>query len=476
MESKRYEIKGSLEYAICENEIAIADRSIEIGLEAGASAIQVTLDKARTEIYALLDGEPDNIRQTGDRALTFKIYADGRYGVFSTNRLEESSIRSLLNMAVQNVRLLAPDPYRRLPAKEDTACDAVRGDEMGLCWYGYDSVPAQDKLEMARNVSVFSKFSEKAQDRNWRVVSEEVEYNNTLTDTYLTSSDGIHCRQTETSFEVCSQVTVEDNDGNKYSGLWWDYGISPEKVQASECGLKAVQQAASQISPANADGGRHTMVVSNRVSGRLLQPVLDALGGRAIQQKSSFLTGSLGKQIFSKGLTIMDMPREKGKCGAILFEQDGRACLNREIITEGVVKEYFISTYMSGKLGMPATSECANRPVVSPFLSSGLTGGADNGTGSGKIGESEILGLCGSGILVTDFNGGNCNSATGDFSYGVEGFIFENGRITAPICNMLITGNMVELWSNLEAAGNDPLDGLSRQVPTVAFQDVCFSA
>lgn len=468
-------MENKLEYAITEEETRIADRSVALAVEAGASAVQVTLDKARTEIYALLDGELDNIRQTGDRALTFKVYADGRYGVFSTNRLEESSIRDLLVKAVQNVRMLAPDRFRKLPAKEDTANDAVRGDEMGLVWYGYDTVTADEKLAMAKNVSVFTEFREAAPDRNWKVVSEEVEYNNTLTDTYLTNSDGIHCRHTETSFEVCAQVTVEDNAGDKYSGFWWDYSISPEKVRASDCGHKAVMQAVSQIGPVNADGGRHVMVVSNRIAGRLLQPVLDALGGRAIQQKSSFLTDSLGKQIFAKGLNIMDMPREKGKCGAILFEQDGRACLNREIITDGVVKEYFISTYMSGKLGMPATSECANRPVVKPFISE-LVEGQDNASASGSIGEAEILGLCGSGILVTDFNGGNCNAATGDFSYGVEGLLFENGKVTAPICNMLITGNIVELWNNLIAAGNDPLDGMSRQVPTVAFKDVNFSS
>ena len=469
-------MENKLEYAITEEETRIADRSVALAVEAGASAVQVTLDKARTEIYALLDGELDNIRQTGDRALTFKVYADGRYGVFSTNRLEESSIRDLLEKAVQNVRMLAPDRFRKLPAKEDTANDAVRGDEMGLVWYGYDTVTADEKLAMAKNVSVFAEFREAAPDRNWKVVSEEVEYNNTLTDTYLTNSDGIHCRHTETSFEVCAQVTVEDNAGDKYSGFWWDYSISPEKVRASDCGHKAVMQAVSQIGPVNADGGRHVMVVSNRISGRLLQPVLDALGGRAIQQKSSFLTDSLGKQIFSKGLNIMDMPREKGKCGAILFEQDGRACMNREIITDGVVMEYFISTYMSGKLDMPATSECANRPVVKPFISSELVEGQDNASVSGSIGEAEILGLCGSGILVTDFNGGNCNAATGDFSYGVEGLLFENGKVTAPICNMLITGNIVELWNNLIAAGNDPLDGMSRQVPTVAFKDVNFSS
>ena len=459
---------------ITEEEKALADSSIDMALEAGASAVQVTLDKAKTEIIALLDGEIDNIRQTGDRALTFKVFADGKYGVFSTNRLEAESVRELLKMAVENVRLLAPDKFRRLPDKDETAKDAIRGDEMELCWDGYDSVTAEERLGMVRRASVFNEFSVDSPDREWKLVSEEVEYNNTLTDTYLTSSDRIGCRQIETSFEVCSNVTVEDNEGNKYSGLWWDYSISPEKVLASDCGHKAVMQAASQIGQVNVNGGKYRMVVSRRVSGRLVQPVLNALSGRAIQQKSSFLTDTLDKKVFSGGLTILDRPREKGKSGSILFDGEGRACLDRDIIVNGVVKEYFINTYMSGKLEMPATSESANRPVVQPFVSEKT--GAEGNIDLTLLQEADVLALCGSGILVTDFNGGNCNSATGDFSYGVEGFVFENGEIKEPVSGMLITGNMKELWSNLLVAGSDPMDGFSRQVPTLAFDDVTFSA
>lgn len=697
--NKEFEMKESLDFAISDAEREIADKSVQMALDAGASAVMVSLDKAKTEIYALLDGEIDNIRQTGDRSLTFNIYADGKYGTFSTNRFEEESLRDFLCKAVETVRMLVADPFRGLPDKKDLATDAVNGDEMGLCWYGYDSVSRDEKLEMARRVSVFGEFSAPSSDRNWRVVSEEVEYNNTLSDTYLTSSDGCRCRQTETSFEVSSQVTVEDNDGNKYTGLWWDYGVSPEKVLSSECGRKAVEMAVMQIAPVNADKGKYTMVVSRLVSGRLLQPVLNALSSLSVYQKSSFLVDALGKQVFSKGLNVMDMPLEKGKSGAILFETDGRACRNREIITDGVVKENFTSIYMSRKLGIPPTSSCPNRPVLLPFVSEELLGGerggghcgvsgagfdgsglggdcggvsgdgrgavsggergvergavnggglcaanggerevelgvvnggergvelgvvnggglgaergavsggrgvelgavsgdglgaasggerggelgemsgsglgAENGGGRGaelgavngsglggdcgdvfgavsggergvelgavsgdgrgiergvvngggrgvelgvasgdergvelcvvngggrgtelagglgaerglkadpfvnEIAQKDILDLCGSGILVTDFNGGNCNSATGDFSYGVSGFLFENGKITSPIDSMLITGNMTDLWSNLLAAGSDPVPGMSRQVPTLAFRDVTFNA
>lgn len=558
--NKEFKMKESLDFAISDAEREIADKSVQMALDAGASAVMVSLDKAKTEIYALLDGEIDNIRQTGDRSLTFNIYADGKYGTFSTNRFEEESLRDFLCKAVETVRMLVADPFRGLPDKKDLATDAVNGDEMGLCWYGYDSVTRDEKLEMARRVSVFGEFSAPSSDRNWRVVSEEVEYNNTLSDTYLTSSDGCRCRQTETSFEVSSQVTVEDNDGNKYTGLWWDYGVSPEKVLSSECGRKAVEMAVMQIAPVNADKGKYTMVVSRLVSGRLLQPVLNALSSLSVYQKSSFLVDALGKQVFSKDLNVMDMPLEKGKSGAILFETDGRACRNREIISDGVVKENFTSIYMSRKLGIPPTSSCPNRPVLQPFVSEELLGGGRGGVSGGErsgghcgvsgdgrdasglggdcgemsgsglggdcgevsgagfgavsggergaelcvvngggrgtelagglgaeyglkadsfvneIAQRDILDLCGSGILVTDFNGGNCNSATGDFSYGVSGFLFENGKITSPIDSMLITGSMTDLWSNLLAAGSDPVPGMSRQVPTLAFRDVTFNA
>ncbi len=472
--NKTYEIKDILQSAISEEEKEIADKSIGLALKAGASAVQVTLDKVKTEIYALLDGDIDNIRQTGDRAMSFNIYAGGKYGSFSTNRLELDSLEIFLKKAVQNVLMLASDPCRKLPNPKDTAKDAIRGDETGLCWYGYDSVPPEDKLEMAKRVSVFEEFSKDDPARGWKLVSEEVEYNNTLTDIYLINSDGLHCRRLETSFEVCSQVTIVNSKGNKYSDMWWDYGISPEKVAESDCGHKAVELAARKINPVKTDSGLRTMVVSNKLSGRFLQPVLSALGGRPIQQKASFLMDSLGKQIFSKGLNIIDLPREKGKCGATFFESDGRACIDREIITDGVVKEYFIGTYMSEKLGMAATSECPIRPTVRPFISDRIT--CPENIEPDKLTEKEIIELCGNGILITDLNGGNCNSATGDFSYGVEGFLFENGKVTSPIRSMLITGNIVELWKNLDIAGADPKEGLSRQVPTLAFRNVNFSA
>jgi PmbA protein len=179
----------------------------------------------------------------------------------------------------------------------------------------------------------------------------------------------------------------------------------------------------------------------------------------------------LDKKIFSEGLTIMDMGRTPGKAGSRLFDTEGVATKNGPIIENGVVKQYFINTYMSGKTGMEPTIEDISRPCLMPFIK-----------GKGLVSEEKelslnaLLRLCGNGILVTGFNGGNCNPATGDFSFGIEGYAFSKGKKTHPVREMLITGNIITLWNNLAAAGNDARECTRWQIPTLVFEDVSFSA
>ena len=76
------------------------------------------------------------------------------------------------------------------------------------------------------------------------------------------------------------------------------------------------------------------------------------------------------------------------------------------------------------------------------------------------------------GIIITGFNGGNCNTATGDFSYGIEGFLVENGQITTPINEMVMTGNMINLWNQLHIAGDDAQPISSRLLPSLLFESI----
>ena len=122
-------------------------------------------------------------------------------------------------------------------------------------------------------------------------------------------------------------------------------------------------------------------------------------------------------------------------------------------------------------MGLEPTIEDISRPCVLPYLK-----GEALPLEEKSISLEVILKRCSSGILVTGFNGGNCNPATGDFSFGVEGFAFSRGKVTHPVREMLITGNMVELWNSLTAAGTDARSSARWQIPSLAFENVSFSA
>lgn len=211
------------------------------------------------------------------------------------------------------------------------------------------------------------------------------------------------------------------------------------------------------------------MVVDRSVSSRLVAPLFSALNSASIQQENSFLKDTLGKKIFSDRLTLTDLARTPGKPGSRLYDTEGVATGNMDIIRNGVVETYFTSTYMALKTGLPPTVEGVSRPVLQPCCKE------EDCCPHGSFGAREIIRRCGSGIYVTGFNGGNCNPTTGNFSYGIEGFAFRNGKITHPLKEMIITGNMTKLWNSLAYAGNDPRESTRWQIPTLCFENVDFS-
>jgi PmbA protein len=165
-----------------------------------------------------------------------------------------------------------------------------------------------------------------------------------------------------------------------------------------------------------------------------------------------------GMKVFPDCLTVLDCPRSAGETGSRLFDSEGVATQEFPIIDKGVITRYFVNTYIAGKTGMAPTVEDATRPKVVPF------GGCKT--------RDDLLRKIGNGILVTGFNGGNSNSSTGDFSYGIEGFAFEDGRITHPVREMLVTGNFIDLWNHLVATADDARLCMSKLIPTLAFQKI----
>ena len=427
----------------------------------------------------MLNGELDKVTHSADRSIYIYIYADGRYGTFSTNRLEEAELEDFIGKAISMVKMLGEDACRTLPAADRTAKDAKTGRELDLYDEIYAECSSESRLKRSEDLSIYRELmaSRDAEgfitgdSHPYKLISEECEYSESFEDNYVCDSQGFEGRHTETSFSAFCEMTIEDCEGNKYSGFWWEATPKQHELGLKECSRNALNKAARQISPKARRGGRYKMVVDCNAASRLVSPIFTALNASSIQQKMSFLDDSIGKRIFPEGLNIMDLARTAGKAGSRLYDTEGVATTNSPIIENGEVKRYFVNTYMSNKMGIEPTVEDISRPCVMPYLD-----GKALTLGEKDLSLKDILQHCGNGILVTGFNGGNCNPATGDFSFGVEGFAFSKGKITHPVREMLITGNLTELWNSLIAAGTDARSCARWQIPSLAFENVSFSA
>ncbi len=444
-------------------EIRLAEKSLETALRLGANKARVTLNKSLMELYGTLNGELDKVNHCLDRSMSVCLFVDGRFGSFSTNRLDESELETFLAKSISTVRMLAEDPCRDLPDPSRTAKDASTGKELCLFDPSYPELTSEERLRMTMDASIFKAHGEDG------LISEEGEYSDSVFDSFVADSNGLRCRHTETSFEYGVEMTILDKEGNRYSGYWWDSSPRLKDLQIGGCGEIALKRALAQIGPGKVHSGQYTMVVDSENASRLVTPLINALGGYALQQKNSFLLDTLGKRVFPEWMNLVDLPHAKGFTGSRLFDSEGVATKETPVIENGIVREYFINTYMSGKMGMDPTIEDVTRPVMLPCTAPGLAKPE-------KMDRDSIMELVGDGILVTGFNGGNSNSATGDFSFGIEGFLFKDGMIVHPVREMLITGNFLTLWENLLAAGDDPRPCKSKLIPTLAFGKVFFSA
>ena len=431
---------------LTQQEIDLARAAMEFALANGAQKARVTLNKSLMELFGMLNGELDKVTHALDRSLQVSLFVDGRFGSFSSNRLEAEGLKAFLLDAIDTVRTLEPDPARDLPDPARTAKDARTGRELGLYDPAYEELTSEKRREFALGTTVWNRKTDL--EKGFTLISEEGEYSDSLFDSVVMDSNGLFARHTETSFEIGYEVTVEDPDGNRYASYWWD----------ASCSETAVRRAAAQIGPQDHPGGKCNIVVDSECASKFLTPVLNALGGYAVQQKNSFLVDKAGERVFPECLTILDRPRSHGETGSRLWDSEGVATQEFPIIDQGVITRYFVNTYIAGKTGMAPTIEDATRPTVVPF------GGCKT--------RDDLLRKIGSGILITGFNGGNSNTSTGDFSYGIEGFAFEDGHLTHPVREMLVTGNFIDLWNHLIATADDARPCMSKSIPSLAFEKV----
>lgn len=433
-----------------EEKYILAKWVMNYSLQNGAQEVSVSIANNQNSNIEVREQKIDKLEQATQNSLTIRLFVDKKYSVHSTNRLKREELALFIDEAIAGTRYLAQDEYRTLPAPE--LYYRGGGKNLHVIDATFETIKPEEKIEMA-----FATEKEVV-GKDERIISVTASYYDGLNHRVLVNSNGFEGDTSNSYFGLNASVSVKTEDARP-SASWSESAIFFEKLKKDGVGQMALDKALKKIGQKKIASGKMSMIVENRQVGRLLGPLISALSGSAIQQKSSFLINKLNQKVISEKLSITDNPFIAGGRGSRHFDGEGIATIKRTVFEKGILKTYYIDTYYSKKLNMEATS--------------GSTTNLEFETG-----DKDLQGLIRTmqkGIMVTGFNGGNSNGTTGDFSFGIEGFLVENGEIIQPVSEMNITGNLIDLWSNIGDLGDDINTNSSWLTPSVLFEGVDFS-
>ena len=409
---------------------------------------KLVLLKNHEDNIILRDGKVEKMLRATSLSLAINLYLDGRDGFFYTNDLRPESVKAFIKEAFETTRLLEPDETRTL-ADPDRYYKGG-GPDLQNFDASLSEIDPKEKINLLRDTASEVEGTDK------RIISMQTRYTDRQHQAHYLISNGFDGYE-QSSYCTLTSITVEGEGGQHPMDGWGESRLFFHQLPRQGIAPTALRRTLMKIGQKPAPSGRYRMILESPCAGNFLQPILNAMNGQALQQRTSFLSGKLDQQVVSPLVNIVDDPLQPGTRGASLFDYDGVATQRRELFTEGCLKTFFIDTPMSKKLGMAPTTQGVHRLIM------------QQGTRS----KEQVIADSKRAILVTDFNGGNCDPVTGNFSYGIEGFLIENG-IKQPVSGMNITGNMLDVWQRLSHICNDADPWETELIPTLAFEDVAF--
>jgi PmbA protein len=431
----------------------LAGSSIKTALSAGANACRVGIDGRRFVQISYRQRKAETIKEASTRGLNIELFVNGRYSSQSTSDLRKDALKEFIANAVAMTKLLAEDEFRSLP--DPKYYEGRSKADLKTLDPDYDGFTPEERHEVVRGVEdgCLAAGGDK-------VVAVIALGQDTRAESVLMASNGLEAYAAGTGFVAGARCTVQDEGDRRPMGYNYQAAAHRKSLPAPvDMGKAAAARALAMLGAKKIETATLPIIVENQVVPNILDGLLEAMTGRNIQQKQSFLLDKKGQKIAGEKLTLIDDPLLEAGLASQPFDSDGLAAKKRTIIEAGVLKEFFVNWYYSRKLGWEPTTGSPSNLIIPP----------------GTRSVAEIMKDLGKGILVTGFIGGNSNSTTGDASVGIFGHLFENGEIVHAVSEMNIADNHLKFWQRLVEVANDPWMYDSNRTPSLVFTDVVVS-
>ncbi len=417
----------------------------------GATACETDVSEAHGQSVTVRRGEVETIEHNRDKGLGVSVYLGQQRGHASSSDFTPAALRATVEAAVSIARFTAPDPAAGLP-EESMLAKSGQGDA-GLDLYHPWDLSVEEAIKIAQRCEQ-SAFDLSPLVKNSEGASVSIQHSQFVSANSLGFMDGF-----PTSRHYISCAVIAGENDNMQRDDWYSTKRAATELASPEAiGAYAARRALARLGSRKLKTCRVPVLFEAPLAAGLIGSFVHAASGGALYRKASFLMDSLGKKLFPAHLQISERPHLARAFASSHFDDDGVATHDREVVADGVLEGYFLSTYSGRKLGMQTTGNaggCHNL-IVRP----------------GELDFQGLLAKMGTGLLVTELLGQGINYLTGDYSRGAAGYWVEGGEVRYPVEEITIAGKLQDMYAGIVAVGNDVLVRGSKQVGSILLEQM----
>jgi PmbA protein len=413
----------------------LAAGALDAARKLGASDASCEVNESTGLSVSTRKMQVETIEHTRDKGLGITVYLGQRRGNASTSDFSPAAIAQAVEAAYNIARFTAEDSAAGLP-DDDMLERAPRDLDLFHPW----DLDTETAIELAR------RGEQAAFDVDRRVVNSEGA--NVYTNSghfILATTRGFTGGFSYSRHSLSVAPIVKDRRGMQRDDWYTSSRLHEELAAPEAVGEYAARRALARLSARKLKTRQCPILFEAPQAVGLLGSLVQAASGGALYRKSSFLVDALGKAIFAPHISVPEDPYIPRATGSGPFDEEGVRGRQRDVVSDGVLTGYFLSTYSSRKLGMKTTGNAGG--AYNLELCSKLTAPGDD--------FAAMLRKLGAGLLVTELIGQGINYVTGDYSRGACGFWVEGGEIRHPVEEITIAGRLQDMFAGIAAVGAD---------------------
>ncbi len=425
---------------------ALVDNMLTYARQQGATGCEAEASAGFGQSVTVRKGEVETIEYNRDKGIGVSVYIGQRKGHASTSDFGTQALHDTVDKALTIARYTAEDSFAGLPDETLLARDIP-----DLDLYHPWAYSVEQAIDAARECEVAALAVDS------RITNSEGASVNTQESLFVYGNSLGFLAGYPTSRHAISCAVIAESAAGMQRDYWYTTARNAADMDpGTMVGRRAGERTVRRLDARQVKTAQVPVLFEAPVAAGLIGHFVSAASGGSLYRKSSFLLDSLGKQIFSPIVQIAERPHISKGLASSPFDNEGVATQDRDLVKDGVLGGYFLSSYSARKLGMQST---------------GNAGGNHNLILSSTDEDfAALLKKMDTGLLVTELLGHGINTVTGDYSRGAAGFWVENGVIQYPVEEITIAGNLKDMFMQIIAIGTDIEARGSKQTGSILIE------